>query len=129
MFKYVFCCYVESDFGGDPFLTYIPLKEKSVEKGLQATLEDFQSKVGNYIPTRIEHYLHRLNKTSLDEDTMWVMAIDGPYAGILGMIEEVGSAGVGFLDIETGTTYLMPKKDVVEVPHWDFEEEVWAIDK
>ena len=129
MYNYVFCCYVESDFGGDPFLTYVPLENKSLEEGLQTVLEQFQSVVGNYIPTRIEHRLYRLRETSLDEDTMWVMARGGKFAGLMGMVEDIGSTGVGLLDLESGTTYLMPKKDVVEIPHWDFENEIWTLDK
>ncbi len=129
MYKYVYCCYVESSFGGDPFITHIPLKKDSLEEGLKTTLEQFQSVVGNYIPTRIEHKLHRLTRTSIDEGTRWVMAVNGKYAGLLGMVEDIGATGVGVLDLETGITYLMPRKDVVEVPHWDFEEEIWTLDK
>lgn len=127
MYKYVFCCYVESDFGGDPFLTYVPLEKKSFEEGLKESLLRFQSVVGNYIPTRIEHSLTRLNKTSIDEDSMWVMARSGKFAGLLGMVEDIGDTGVAMIDLETGITYLMPRKDVVEVPHWDFEKELWSM--
>ena len=129
MYKYVFCCYVESDFGGDPFITHIPLETGSLEEGLETTLEQFQSIVGNYIPTKIVHKLHRLTRTSLNKETRWVMVAKGKYAGTLGMVADIGKTGIGLLDFETGITYLMPKKDVFEVPHWDFEGEIWTLDK
>lgn len=127
MYNYVFCCYVESE-QFKPLLSYTPLAQKSIEKGLKAALEDFQEQVGSYPPTRIEHRMYRLQRTPLGEDTRWVMARSGAYAGIIGMLEEIGLTGVGLLELETGITYLMPKEDVVEIPHWDFEAGSWTID-
>lgn len=128
MYKYVFCCYIESDFGGEPYITYVPMETKELGEELYTSIGRFYNDVGSYIPTRIEHSLHRLKRTSLNEETKWVMVKSGKYAGLLGLIEDIGKKGVAVLDLEVGITYLMPKEDVVAIPIWDFRTEKWTLD-